>query len=157
LESFKLFSQRHPISLLIFIGDGADKDALVRRAAEMGITENILLVGVLSPPDIATYLQCANFFVFGSHKEGWSTALLEAMACHLPIVTTRFSSADVIVQNGVNGFVLDQRDPRVFSDAMEKVLDLPRMREHQNHVIDRYALKNLEGDLLRAWRLNSKN
>jgi glycosyltransferase involved in cell wall biosynthesis len=152
LESFKLFLDRFPKSLLIFLGDGAEREVLEQQALALGLQESVIVAGYQSPPAIAAYLQASDLFVMGSIKEGWSTVLLEALACHLPIVTTRFSSADTIVRHGVNGLVVD-RDPIKFSKAMETARYLPDTAMYAKSVIDHYALKNLACDLLRVWPL----
>jgi Glycosyltransferase len=138
--------------LLIFIGDGAEREALETEASNLGIKENVIIAGYQSSPAIATYLQASDMFVMGSLKEGWSTVLVEALACHVPIVSTRFSSADAIVRQGVNGFVVD-RVPLEFANTMEKALNLPELAMYANSVIDRYALKNLASDLFKVWLL----
>lgn len=152
LESFKLFLDRFPDSLLIFLGDGAEREVLEKHTLALGLRENIVVAGYQSPQVIATYLQAANLFVMGSIQEGWSTVLLEALACRVPIVTTRFSSADTIVQHGINGFVVD-RDPLEFSNAMVAALCLPGVALYAGSVIDRYALDRLAHDLFRVWPL----
>lgn len=152
LESFKLFHDRFPRSLLIFVGNGAEQELLEHYASTLGLEKRILLAGYQSPSAIAVYLQAANLFVMGSIKEGWSTALVEALACHLPIVTTRFSSAASIVRDGVNGFVVD-RNPQEFSKAMESALSLCDATKFSERAIHRYSIKNLEHDLFRVWPL----
>jgi Glycosyltransferase len=138
--------------LLIFIGDGAEREALEIKAMELGIKQNVIVAGYQSSTAIAAYLQAADLFVMGSLKEGWSTVLVEALASHTPIVTTRFSSAHTIVRHGVNGFVVD-RDPIEFANTMEKALNLPDLAMYANSVINRYALKNLASDLFKVWSL----
>ncbi|HVN95176.1 MAG TPA: glycosyltransferase [Syntrophorhabdaceae bacterium] len=150
IESFKLFLDRFPGSLLIFLGDGVERKLLEQKASDLGMHRNVVVAGYQPPFSVAVHLQAADLFVMGSLKEGWSTALVEALACHIPIVTTRFSSADTIVRQGVNGFVVD-RDVLEFSQAMKKALSLGEITTYVNDIIDRYALKNLERDLFRAW------
>lgn len=152
LESFKYFLDRIPHALLIFIGDGADRDKLERQIVVLGLQKYVIVAGYQSPPEIAAYLQASNLFVMGSFKEGWSTVLLEALACHVPIVTTHFSSADTIVRHGVNGFVVE-RDALLFSNAMMKALKLQDVSNYSNSVISSYSLKNLANDLFKVWSL----
>ena len=152
LDSFSLFIKRNPGSLLIFIGDGAERLALEQRALTLGLQESVVVVGYQPPSEIAAYLQASDLFVMGSLIEGWSTVLLEALACHVPIVTTRFSSADTIVRKGYNGFVVD-RDPLKFAESMERALNLPELAKYADSVIDCYALKNLAHDLFKIWPL----
>lgn len=153
LESFKLFLDQHPGSSLIFIGDGVEREALEQQTLILGLQDNVIVAGYQAPSVIASYLQASDLFVMGSFKEGWSTVLVEALACHVPIVTTRFSSADTIVKQGVNGFVVDGRNPYEFSKVMEAALHLPETALYADSVIDRYALANLTHDLFQFWPL----
>ncbi len=153
LDAFKLFLAGHPNSMLIFIGDGPDRSALERKTGEMRLSDRVSIMGFQPPLAVASYLQAADLFIMGSFKEGWSTSMVEALACHLPIVTTRVSSADTIVCTGINGFVVDRRDPLNFSHAMEKAIELAEAARYSERVIGHYALKNLGRDLLQSWRL----
>ena len=150
LDSFRTFVLGFPGSLLIFIGDGAEKQALTQYAESLGLEENIILVGYQPPNVVAAYLQACDLFVMGSLKEGWSTALVEALACHLPIVTTSFSSADTIVKQGINGFIVE-RNKEIFSNSMERALTLSEVSEYSRISIDRYSQKTLKSDLLSVW------
>ncbi|MBA4417642.1 MAG: hypothetical protein C0392_07000 [Syntrophus sp. (in: bacteria)] len=156
MESFRLFHDRFPKSLLIFLGDGAEREVLRQQASTLGLGDHVILAGYQPAPVIAIYLNAADLFVMGSLKEGWSTSLVEALACHVPIVTTRFSSADTIVCNGVNGFVVD-RDEAEFAKNMEAAINLPGVATYADSAIDRYALKNLAHDLFKLWSLIKKD
>lgn len=153
VDSFLLFSKQFPGSYLIFLGDGDDKKLLAEKVRIAGLEANVIIAGHNPPEKVATYLRASDMLVMGSVKEGWSTVLVEALACGIPIVTTRFSSADTIVRQGVNGFVVG-RDPVDFSKAMVEALKLPDMAFNVDSVIDRYALKNLAHDLLVMWPLD---
>lgn len=153
LDSFKLFHNQFPSSVLVYLGDGAERGLLEQKIIEAGLKQSVIVAGYQSPTAIATYLQAADLFVMGSFKEGWSTVLVEALACHVPTVTTRFSSADTIVQQGKNGFVMDDRDPHTFSKAMVDALKLKDVAGYADSVIDNYALDNLARDLFKVWPL----
>ena len=85
----------------------------------------------------------------GSYTEGWSTTLLEACACCIPCVVTDFSSAREMVENGVNGFVLDDRDVSSFAEHMEIALSLKREDiVGFNKRLRKYAVSNLKDALL---------
>jgi glycosyltransferase involved in cell wall biosynthesis len=152
LDSFFLFNKRCPNSLFIFLGDGAERMALKQKALSLGLEKKILLAGHNPPEKVAIYLQSSDLFVMGSRKEGWSTALVEALACHIPIVTTRVSSSEAIVKEGVNGFIVE-RDAALFATHMEKAQTLENTSEYCEKAIANYALNNLETDLLQVWPL----
>jgi len=152
LEAFELFHNRFPKSLLVFVGDGVEREALERKAASLGLNSSVIVTGYQPPTSIASYIQSSDLFIMASLKEGWSTVLLEALACKVPIVTTRFSSADAIVRHGINGFVVD-RHPEKFYEAMNEALRLVDVARYTDGVIDQYALKNLTKDLFKLWPL----
>lgn len=152
IDSFGVFLRQQPGSLLVFLGDGVEREALEKHALTLGLSKNVVVAGYTPPQLVATYLQAANLFVMGSIKEGWSTVLVEALACHVPIVTTRFSSADTIVRHGVNGFLVD-RDPIAFSNAMAAALQLPDVALYDNNAVNRYALDRFAQDLFKVWPL----
>lgn len=153
LDAFELFLAREKSSRLVFVGDGADRPALEQAVTKKGLGERVFLAGYQPPEQLALYLRAADVFVMGSEKEGWSTSLVEALACGLPIVTTRFSSADSIVLNGRNGFVVE-RDPVIFSCAMEDALNLPGVRDFSKREVEKYSLANLAASLEEAWQMN---
>lgn len=152
VDSFLLFNKQFPGSHLIFLGDGDERDLLAEKVRTAGLEANVVIAGHNPPEKVATYLRASDMLVMGSVKEGWSTVLVEALACGIPIVTTRFSSADTIVCKGINGSIAE-RDPAAFSKAMADALKLSNITAYTDSVIDRYALKNLARDLLRNWPL----
>ncbi|MBQ2167169.1 MAG: glycosyltransferase family 4 protein, partial [Bacteroidaceae bacterium] len=72
-------------------------------------------------------------------------------ACGIPCVVTRFSSAEEMVKEGENGFIVKSRDEQEFAQRMLDALQLDR-----NHVIEfdqqfeKYAISHLKEDLLRV-------
>lgn len=152
LDAFKLFLNQQANAQLIFVGDGSDRATLEQSIVEKGLTDRVFLAGHQPPEQLALYLQASDLFVMGSIEEGWSTALVEALATGLPIASTKFSSADSIVKNGINGFVVD-REPVEFAQAMAKALKLEGVRWYSSKEVDKYALCNLAADLAKNWPL----
>ena len=69
------------------------------------------------------------------------------LSCGLPIVTTNVSSAHEIINEGCNGYVVEDRDPEKFADAMRKALILEDVKEFSIKESEKYALKYLARDL----------
>ena len=92
----------------------------------------------------------ADQFVMGSFKEGWSTSLVEAVACGTRCVVTAFSSSEEMVENGHNGFVLKDRNESLFAESMSKALLLPLENVQEASLkIRRLAVQNLKEDFLK--------
>lgn len=146
LQALVRFRNDNPKTRLVFVGDGPQRRELLALAADLGLTAAVSVTGFVKQPEVVAWLQAADLFIMGSVAEGWSTSLVEALSCGLPIVTTRFSSADTLVNDGVNGYVVS-RDPAEFSEAMKKALRLPHVREHSRLEAQKYSLSNLAPEL----------
>ncbi|MEX2446317.1 MAG: glycosyltransferase family 4 protein [Dehalococcoidia bacterium] len=70
----------------------------------------------------ADYLAAADVFVLPSHSEGMSNALLEALAGSLPTVATRVGAATTLIDDGVNGLLVDAGEPAQLADALTRIL-----------------------------------
>jgi len=70
---------------------------------------------------IAELLQASTAFVFPSQEEGISRAQIEALAAGLPVIGTHEGGATTIVENGVEGFIVEGRNPRQIAEAMIKL------------------------------------
>jgi glycosyltransferase involved in cell wall biosynthesis len=71
---------------LVLVGEGPERGALERRARDRGVLGAVRFAGAAD--DVAPWLRAADAFVLPSRQEGTSVALLEAMACGLPVVAT---------------------------------------------------------------------
>lgn len=64
------------------------------------------------------YLKRADIFIYPSYHEGVPMAVLEAMACGLPVIATRVGGLPDLVQDGANGILIDPRQPAQLADAI---------------------------------------
>jgi len=151
LDAFKLFRREHPDAMMCFVGDGEDRPAMLRRAVEIGLSEAVSVTGFLRPQAVATYLNAADLVVFGSHHEGWSVAMLEAIACGKPLVSTAVSGSRDMIAQGQNGFIVGQRSPAVFAQAMGDALKLEAAAQVSVVTAGRYGLGSLGHELGRVW------
>ena len=91
-----------------------------------------------------------------SHSEGWSLAMLEMLACGKAIVSTDVSGANDMIRSGHNGFVVKERNPSLFADAISKALELKNVREVSLEIAARYSTKTIVSDLGLLWQPLSK-
>ena len=91
--------------------------------------------------DVAPYLQAADLFILPSEFEGLSNALLEAMACALPVISTRVGGSIDIIESGVNGLLVEYDNEEDLSREMSRVLGEPElaasMGKHARETIER--------------------
>ena len=116
---------QHPTMRLVLIGDGPDKQTLELLAAELGIAERVTFTGQVPFDAIPAYLKAADMFGFASVTETQGLVTIEAMAAGLPVVAVDGSGSHDIVDNGKDGFLVDN-DPNALASAINKMLSNPK-------------------------------
>lgn len=155
INSFALFKENKANAILTFMGDGEDRNKIEKYIKDKNLTDSIFLTGRVDHETLSNYLNAADLFIMGSYAEGWSTSLVEAVACATPICTTNYSSAKELVQDGKNGFVLNNRDEMDFSQKMKEAVSLPENGLFETaQEIKRFAVSNLKRELLSNWEIN---
>ena len=76
----------------------------------------------VSSAELVAAYQSADIFVFPSVAEGFGQVLLEALACGLPIVSTTHTAAPDLIQDGVEGFIVEPRRPDLIADRIDWAL-----------------------------------
>jgi len=151
LDSFIEYKKKNKNSLLIFIGDGEDNNALSDQIRNKGQHKSVSITGFRTPSQVALYLNSSDLVVVGSEKEGWSVAMLEALGCGKPIVSTQVSGANTLISDGENGFVVNGRDKYKFAEKMELALSLAHSEETSVAFAKKYTIANLKGNLENIW------
>jgi glycosyltransferase involved in cell wall biosynthesis len=116
-----------PDARLVIVGDGPQRAALEALAAELALGERVRFAGNQS--DVAPWMQALDVFCLPSYaNEGVPQALMQAMACALPVVTTPVGSIEEIVADGVTGVLVPPEDPQRLRDALASLLADPARR-----------------------------
>jgi 1,2-diacylglycerol 3-alpha-glucosyltransferase len=110
-----------PRTRLLLVGRGTQAATLRRVAADRGLADRVEFRGGVTPDHVVPYYQAADAFVFASTTETQGLAILEAMACGLPVVAVRASGIEEVVAEGVSGLLVAE-DPSDFAGAVGQVL-----------------------------------
>jgi glycosyltransferase involved in cell wall biosynthesis len=116
LRAWRLVHAQATKARLLIVGDGALKAQLQDLAMELGLAESVEFVG--DQDDIPAQLHRGALGVLSSRFEGMPNALLEAMACGLSCVSTRVSGSEDLIQNGVNGLLVEPEDDQGLAEAL---------------------------------------
>lgn len=117
--AIKIAAQLPEIEFVI-IGDGPEYSFLQDMAHSLNCS-NVIFQGHLSKEEIRDELLKSSLFLFSSILEGTPTAVMEAMTCGLPIITSNAGKVERIVENGVNGFVISDYN---IDEYVSKILEL---------------------------------
>jgi glycosyltransferase involved in cell wall biosynthesis len=160
LKAWALFVEDHSRSLLLFLGtDALQREGIEgtakRFVAEKGLSKHVMFLGLTR--DVNKYLKMADVYVLPSRDgEGLSNALLEAMACGLPVIASDISGNQSILTNGVNGSLFPSGDNAALASRMRDLhqnADKARAlgREARNVVMTRYSIDSVAAQYVSAY------
>ena len=120
--------QQFPNASFSIAGDVLEPDyflelqGLVR---DLNLSDHFHFVG--SVTDLRRHLSSSDIFVLPSRSEGFSNAIVEAMAASLPVVATNVGGNAEAVQDGLSGFVVPADDPAALSRTITRLIADPSL------------------------------
>ena len=123
LKAFKIVLESHPEMRLVFYGGDFDIEKIKQMAIDMGLQGYVTFAG--SVDDVLNKIKHARVLALSSDYEGIPNVLLEAMSVGVPVVSTDTSPGGVrvIVENGVNGFIVPRGNYHKLAENIVKVLN----------------------------------
>ncbi len=112
---------------LLVAGDGDMLDSWTALAGELGLQDRVRFLGNVPHSDIPTYIRASEVFVLNSEYEGLSHTLLEVQALGTPIIASGVCGNPEVVEDGVNGLLVDPGDPSTLHEALKKMLGDPAL------------------------------
>jgi glycosyltransferase involved in cell wall biosynthesis len=103
---------------LKFFGDGPDLEYVKNYAKMLGLEGQVAFEGYVR--DVQKIWSEAHIMVLPSRGEGTPLAILEAMMCGRPVVTTDVGGNLEVLEEGITGWIADAATPRSFAQAMER-------------------------------------
>ncbi len=121
VSCFSEVLKKYPNSKLTIVGDGADANRLRQRIKEAGLSDHIIISGVVG--NVEDYLADADLYAASSLFEGLPLSILEAMAAGLPILSTNVGGVSDIVQHGVNGLLVEPENKAAYVEALCELIE----------------------------------
>ena len=106
---------------LHIIGTGEDQQHLLYTIQDLGLRNHVFLEGYQPPDQVCKWLQKADVFILASLSEGISNAVLEAMSCGLPIITTDCGGMNEAIENEVEGLIVPVWDEEAMAEALMRL------------------------------------
>lgn len=96
--------------------------------SQLGLSEKVHLTGVRN--DVPQLMRRLSVFCLTSRSEGLPNVVLEAMAAACPVVATRVGDVPEVIQDGVNGFLVDSEDVDGLTRGVVELLSNPKLAAH---------------------------
>ncbi len=121
LRAFARAVNGRKVVLLLVGGDGLE-ERMTPLVKELGIDRRVRFLGTRD--DVQMLMKAADAYLMSSAWEGMPMVLLEAAASGLPIVSTDVGGIGEVVQDGVNGFLVEAREPDRLAGAIGRLMEL---------------------------------
>ena len=123
----RLLDEGHPHKVCI-LGIGEDQKMLEREIARLGVQDSFLLLGFQKNP--YKFVSRCDLYVCSSRREGFSTAVTEALVVGTPVVSTDCSGAkELLGENDEYGIVVENSTEGIY-EGMKRMLSEPALLAH---------------------------
>ncbi len=124
LEAVPFILKTNDVKIVI-IGDGPEREQLVKLSSELKISKNVIFVGGIPNYRVPSYLSAADVVVVPSIVEASSISVLEAMAMAQPIIAANIPGITDVTSNGLTSYLVSSGSPNEIAKAVLFLLDNP--------------------------------
>jgi glycosyltransferase involved in cell wall biosynthesis len=111
-----------PAVKFLLVGDGVHRERFEQRARQIGLRENFVFTGLVSPAAVPRYIAAMDVLVHLSLREGLPRALPQALAAGKPVVAFDVDGAGEVCRDGETGFLVRAEDVTGLAEAVIRLL-----------------------------------
>jgi len=137
---------KHPDVRFLIVGDGPARNDLEGLAQELGVADVVVFAGERG--NVPELLALMRISVLASLTESFPNAVLEAMACALPVVATNVGGVPELVTDGETGYLVPAENPDALADRIFKILDNPGLASGMGNLARKRAVEKFSCDKL---------
>lgn len=127
LRAFAPVAQRHPDAVLLLAGDGPQRDELQALVRQLGLGWRVRLLGMRH--DMPAVYALTDHLVLPSLTEGMPLAVLEAMACEVPVIASAVGDIPRLLAHTAHGRIVPPGDAEALQAALDQAAAAPRVRD----------------------------
>lgn len=148
LDVFKIINEKYNDVKLKIVGEGLQRREIEEKIEKLNLNNKVILTGRISSQEVQEQMSASSVFVLTSLCESFSLVLCEAMEIGLPCVSFNIDvGPKEIIQNGINGYLIDNRDVNDMASCIENLLiDENKWNNISNNSIEsvkKYYSKNV--------------
>ncbi len=154
IRAMPLIAKHKDVEALI-VGDGPERNNLKNLAKKLGIIDRIHFLGIRTHAEMPGILNSAQLAIFPSLMEATSVAVLESMACEIPVAASNVGGLPELIDNKVGG-LFEPGNPQALAESVISLLDrddLPTLGiQARARVIDKWSNLRLVDRHLEVYR-----
>jgi glycosyltransferase involved in cell wall biosynthesis len=130
LKAFPMIKKAFPDVRLRIIGEGPEKNNLLRLATRLKIEGSVEFMGFIEHDELPFFFQNCDIFCFPTMGEPFGTVVIEAMACGKPVIAANIGGSSEIIKDGKDGMLVNPGEPaeiahesiRLLTDIKKRVM-----------------------------------
>lgn len=126
LSAFASILGRFPQARLVMAGDGPERGALEKQAAQLNLTHAVEWLGWIAPENVAGLLTTVTMILLPSRYEGLPSVAVEAALMGRPVVATKVGGLAEVVRHGSTGLLVPVEDSAALARSIEYLLNHPQ-------------------------------
>ena len=152
IEAFSILQKRYPLAKLFIAGDGEELENIKLIVRKQNIS-NVQFSGHIIGSDKTQAFNDSHLYCFPSYTEGFPLSIVEAMSFGLPVITTAVGGIPDFFENGVNGYLVAEKNPNSLVEHIKKIITDKKLYENislnnyhyaQSHFAISSAIQRLE-------------
>lgn len=160
IDAYARLKQAQPElkSKLILAGEGPLLAEIKSQVQDYGLQQEVQFPGLINPNEAKALLQAADCFVHHSvsskdgDQEGIPNAIMEAMAMELPILATLHAGIPELVESGLNGFLVAEKDVEAYTSKMKEVTNWEKRPLNRSKVLQSFERKQHAASLQQIYQ-----
>lgn len=128
-ESVSNLKSKYPNIKILAASGGLQDFKLLDKAREFGVADHLIDLGQVKNENLLALYQLCDIFALPSYWEGLANVLCEAMSCGCAVVTSAVAGHPEVVQNGINGLLIEPRSVSSLTSALDQMIASSELRE----------------------------
>ncbi|GAB4544492.1 MAG: hypothetical protein Kow0063_38190 [Anaerolineae bacterium] len=133
LDAFSLVLEAHPEARLVLVGDGSQRETMMKRAADIGLGDTVQFTGLVGHEEVPRLMAAADVAVApypAMERDLWLSPmkLFEYMASGVAVVASHVGQLADVIQDGGNGLLVPPGDAPAMAAALKRLLNDPALR-----------------------------
>jgi len=126
IRALALLSKKYK-NIKLILDTSRDREMLTRLSEELGLKDKVLLLNSKNDLELAEVYAACDVFIYPASASPWGLVVTEAMAASKPVIVSEQVGTSEIIQNGVNGIIIDKATPEKIAEEVEKLLNDPEL------------------------------
>ncbi len=134
--------------MLKIAGDGELKNELINLSKQLGIDKDVIFTGMLNEIELAGFLNSLDIYIHASFGETMSTAIMQAMACGLPVIASDVNGINNMITGFVNGILVPVKNELLMAQAIDDLIKDPLLKQSLAQNARIYAINNFSNQTM---------